>query len=44
MDLVFEKLNKAKQVLNLSDDEFKGVCLAIDEMKNKQKVNQGQKE
>jgi hypothetical protein len=42
MDLVLEKLKKAKQVLNLSDDEFKGICLAIEEMKNKQKVNHSQ--
>ena len=44
MDLVSEKLNKAKQVLNLSDGEFKGICLAVEEMKNKQKVNHSQTE
>lgn len=38
------KLNRAKELLNLSHDEFKGVCLAIDEMKNKQKVNHSQTE
>lgn len=32
-------LNKAKQILNLSDDEFNGVKLAIEHMKNKQEVN-----
>lgn len=31
-------LLKAKQVLNLSDDEFKGICLALENMKNKQDV------
>mgnify|MGYP003625541836 CR=1 FL=1 len=44
MDLVLEKINKAKQVLNLSDDEFKGICLAVEEMKNKEKVNHNQTE
>lgn len=38
------KLNRAKELLNLSYSEFKGVCLAIDEMKNKQKVNHSQTE
>mgnify|MGYP003625541829 CR=1 FL=1 len=32
----YDKINKAKQVLNLSDDEFKGICLAVEEMKNKE--------
>lgn len=44
MDLVLEKLNKAKQVLNLSYDEFKGVVLAVEHMKNKQEANRSQTE
>lgn len=33
---VESNLLKAKQVLNLSDDEFEGVKLAVEHMKNKQ--------
>lgn len=39
MGLVLEKLNKAKKLLNLSDDEFRGVKLAIKYMCEKQGVN-----
>lgn len=34
LEKINSKLNKAKQLLNLSNDEFQGVKLAINEMIN----------